>query len=63
MKQRSLVLLVLVFLALAASACAALPPVLVAPTPIGGQAPERLLRPRLFRRLPRLKPNCPPAPI
>ena len=39
MKQRSLILLVFVFLALAASACAALPPMLVAPTPIGGQTP------------------------
>ena len=39
MKQRSLILLMLVFLALAASACATLPPVLVAPTPIGGQTP------------------------
>ena len=39
MKQRSPILLVFVLFTLVASACAGLPPVLVAPTPIGGQAP------------------------
>jgi len=42
MKQRSSILLVFVLFTLVASACAALPPVLVASTPVGGQLPEQL---------------------